>query len=164
MEYYTYYLSPLGKLLITADETCLTGIWFQDRKAPPTYGVFREMHPVFLQAHKWLDAYFAGEPCDTQALPLNPKGTQFQMLVWRLLLDIPWGESSTYGQLAKQAAEILGKKHMSPQAVGNAVGKNPISIVIPCHRVLGSGGRLTGYAGGLDRKRFLLDLERIQYK
>lgn len=164
MEYYTYYLSPLGKLLITTDETCLTGIWFQDRKAPPSYGVFRETHPVFLHTQKWLDSYFAGEPCDSQALPLKPEGTPFQLLVWRLLLDIPRGESSTYGQLANQVAEILGKEHMSSQAVGNAVGKNPISIVVPCHRVLGSGGRLTGYAGGLDRKRFLLDLERIQYK
>lgn len=93
-------------------------------------------------------------------LPLSPQGSEFAKLIWSLLCDIPYGETTTYGALAAKAAEAMGRAHMSAQAVGGAVGHNPISIIIPCHRVLGANGSLTGYAGGLERKLFLLNHER----
>ena len=164
MKYYTFYPSPLGQLLITAQDDFITGIWYPDTHPVPAGAMLSDILPVFRQIQMWLDAYFAGNPCEMHHLPLKPTGTPFQMLVWKLLLDIPWGQTTTYGNLAKQAAELLGREKMSAQAVGQAVGKNPISIVIPCHRCMGTGNTLTGYAGGLDRKRFLLDLEKIQYK
>ena len=164
MEFYTIYPSPLGNLLITAEKNDITGIWYENSKTIPRHALALDTLPVFLEVRKWLDDYFGGKPCDANTLPLKPKGTPFQMTVWSLLLDIPWGETSTYGELAKLAAKRLGKETMSAQAIGNAVGKNPISIVIPCHRCLGAGDTLTGYAGGLDRKCFLLGLEKIQYK
>ena len=111
------------------------------------------------KAKAWLDAYFAGNAPSPAALPLRPEGTEFRRLIWGLLLEIPYGKTVTYGALAKRAAEILGKPRMSAQAVGQAVGRNPISILIPCHRVVGAGGQLTGYAGGLARKEYLLRLE-----
>ena len=164
MEYYTFYPSPRGQLLITAQDDFITGIWYHDAHPIPARATPSDTLPVFRQVQMWLDAYFAGNSCKIHHLPLKPKGTPFQMLVWKLLLDIPWGETVTYGSLANQAAELLGREKMSAQAIGQAVGKNPISIVIPCHRCMGAGNTLTGYAGGLERKRFLLDLEQIQYK
>lgn len=117
---------------------------------------------VFAQTGKWLDAYFAGAVLDPP--PLKWAGTPFQELVWRLLLEIPYGESTTYGALARKAAALSGKARMSAQAVGQAVGKNPLCLIIPCHRVLGSKGELTGYAWGLERKQALLALEQRQKK
>ncbi len=115
--------------------------------------------PILRDAKRWLDIYFSGkEP--TFRLPLHPIGTDFQMSVWELLADIPYGETVTYRQLAEQLARARGIAKMSAQAVGGAVGKNKIAILLPCHRVIGTDGSLTGYAGGLDRKSALLRLEQ----
>jgi methylated-DNA-[protein]-cysteine S-methyltransferase len=118
----------------------------------------QEEHPVFWQTAVWLDAYFRGET-PTAAVPLALDGTAFQKQVWSILLDIPYGETRTYGSIAKEMAAALGKEKMSAQAVGQAVGRNPVSILVPCHRVVGAKGRLTGYAGGLEMKKALLELE-----
>ena len=116
---------------------------------------------IFARTRRWLDAYFAGRQPDVSALPLAPKGSAFAQSVWQLLLEIPYGHTVTYGQLAERLARRRGLSHMSAQAVGGAVGHNPISVIIPCHRVLGAKKQLTGYAGGLDVKTFLLKLEGV---
>lgn len=144
--------SPLGLLTLASDGDALTGLWVEGQKY---FGLFPEPPltedalPVFREARRWLEAYFAGERPDPRALPLAPQGSPFRHRVWQLLLDIPYGETAAYGELAAR----LGS---SPRAVGGAVGHNPISLIIPCHRVLGAGGALTGYAGGLERKLWLL--------
>lgn len=153
--------SPLGTILLSGDGEALTGLWFLEQKYEgaglPENAPVDESLPVFDAARAWLRAYFAGG-----ALPeppvLRPAGTDFQKAVWGRLLAIPYGERRTYGDLAGELETILGRK-TSARAVGSAVGRNPISLLIPCHRVLGSGGSLTGYAGGLERKAFLLALE-----
>lgn len=152
---YIQYASPLGQLLLTAQGGVLTGIWM-DREAPET-GVCDHTHPVLLGAKAWLDGYFQRKPLPV-TLPLAPEGTPFQRWVWDRLLEIPWGACRTYGEIAKDWERQTGRR-MSPQAIGGAVGKNPISIMIPCHRVVGAEGKLTGYAGGLDRKHWLLTHE-----
>ena len=144
---YCEYPSPVGTLYLTADEGGLTGIWMHPEKT--------ENFPVLEQARNWLDAYFSGNPTDVD-FPLNPKGTAFQQQVWQLLLTIPYGQTTTYGAIAREMAQRTGKQKMSAQAVGQAVGANPIAIAIPCHRVVGANGKLTGYAGGLDRKEWFL--------
>lgn len=149
--YAVIYASPLGKLLLTCRDEGLTGIWF-DRELPDG---LQQAHPILQQTARWLDDYFRGEN-PAVALPLAPEGTVFQKQVWQLLLEIPWGETRTYGDLAREMAVCRGKEKMSAQAVGQAVGRNPISILIPCHRVIGSRGKLTGYAWGVDRKIRLL--------
>lgn len=146
MDYYAY-PSPVGTLYLTADPDGLTGIWMHPEKT--------ELFPVLAQAKHWLDSYFSGNPAE-YAFPLNPHGTAFQKQVWCLLLTIPYGQTSTYGAIAREMAARTGRQKMSAQAVGQAVGANPISILIPCHRVVGTNGKLTGYAGGLDRKEWLL--------
>ena len=158
MEYIARYDSPLGPLTLSADEEGLTGITFS---APATVTAD---NTVLTKTRRWLDSYFQGEAPDPASVPLSPKGTPFQLLIWKRLLSIPYGESITYGELAREAARQLGKKSMSPQAIGGAVGRNPIPIVIPCHRVLGSGNRLTGYSGGLDIKIQLLTHEAIPFR
>lgn len=159
MTFSHHYCSPLGLIWMAADEIGLTGLWFDgQRHFPRTLPEEREL-PVFETAVKWLDAYFSGEQPE-EVPPLHLIGTPFQRAVWALLHTIPYGETVTYGALAKQAAHELGLERMSAQAVGGAVGRNPISILVPCHRVLGSNGGLTGYAGGIDRKRALLALEK----
>lgn len=155
MVYLAEYESPIGTLLLTADDTALTGIWMQ-RQLPE--GAAGES-PVLEAAKCWLDAYFQGRKPEL-SLPLNPEGTAFQKLVWQMLLVIPYGQVRTYGDIAREMAGWLGKEKMSPQAVGQAVGNNPISILIPCHRVVGAKGQLTGYASGLDKKIWLLQHER----
>ena len=156
------YESPLGKMLLAADDDGLTGAWFYGQRyfARGLEGAEKNERrgvpfdsPVLLAARRWLDAYFAGERPDAADVPLAPRGTAFQLRVWDALLSIPYGETRTYGELAAE----LGS---SSRAVGSAVGRNPISVIIPCHRVLGADGSLTGYAGGLDRKRALLELEQ----
>ena len=144
---YCEYPSPVGTLYLTADEGGLTGIWMHPVKT--------EDFPVLIQAEHWLDAYFARNPT-TADFPLNPHGTAFQRQVWEILLAIPYGKTTTYGAIAREMAQRTGKEKMSAQAVGQAVGANPIAIAIPCHRVVGAKGKLTGYAGGLDKKEWLL--------
>ena len=156
------YQSPLGELLLAADEEGLTGMWFQGQKYFAA-GLGEETEPrglpVFEEAKRWLDLYFQGKQPDFFPA-LHMQGTPFQKLVWELLLQIPYGETITYGELAGQIAAQLGRTSMSAQAVGGAVGHNKISILIPCHRVVGRDQNLTGYAGGLERKKWLLELEK----
>ena len=155
MLFLTHYASPLGPILLASDETGLTGLWFEAQKYFPSFsGVeYQEKEtPVLTETVRWLDVYFSGK--DPGFLPpLHPQGSPFRQTVWDILLTIPRGQTITYGEIARR----LGVR--SAQAVGGAVGHNPISILIPCHRVVGSDGSLTGYAGGLDRKTRLLQLE-----
>lgn len=161
MTYTMRYDSPLGGILLAADEEGLTGIWFEEQKyfaakLPAEHE--EKATPVLQDACRWLDIYFSGrEPDFTPALHLV--GSDFRQAVWALLLKIPYGQTTTYGALAKRLAESNGGRRVSAQAVGGAVGHNPVSIIVPCHRVVGSGGSLTGYAGGIDKKIRLLTLE-----
>lgn len=157
MVYYMEYPSPLGMLLLTAREEALTGLWMD--RIPEDYWIKNEDKPVFQQTREWLDTYFQGEEPKV-SVSLHPEGTDFQKMVWEILLTIPYGQTRTYGSIAREMADRLGKETMSAQAVGGAVGRNPISILIPCHRVVGTGGKLTGYASGLSRKEWLLKHER----
>lgn len=150
--HYGQYESPLGPLLLAWDEEGLAGLWM-NRDIPEQTNIIPE------ELKQWLDSYFLGQPGEA-SFPLKPEGTPFQKQVWSILLTIPYGETRTYGDVAQEMAIVTGKEKMSAQAIGQAVGKNPISILIPCHRVLGSGGKLTGYAGGLDKKVWLLEYEK----
>ena len=167
MYYTTSYASPLGAMTLAANETALVGLWFDgqkyDRDGLKWAEVTVKETPVLQQAVRWLDDYFAGRMPAVMTLPLAPEGNEFRRRVWRLLCQIPYGQTTTYGELAKAVESQTGKK-MSPQAVGGAVGHNPISIIIPCHRVLGAGGRATGYAGGIDKKIALLHWEGLAVK
>lgn len=151
----TRYESPLGSLLLAADQTGLTGLWFVGQKYFPSFSdgdFFENETPVLTEAKHWLSLYFSGREPDF--LPsLHPQGSSFRQAVWNVLLTIPRGQTMTYGEIARRL------NVRSAQAVGGAVGHNPISILIPCHRVVGSDGSLTGYAGGLARKEWLLHLE-----
>lgn len=157
-----HYDSPLGGILLAADEIGLTGLWFDGQKyfsrnLPPD--AIEQETPVLAETKRWLTRYFAG--ANPGALPpLHPAGSPFRQAVWEILLQIPYGQTITYGEIARQLASQKGLAHMSAQAVGGAVGHNPISIVIPCHRVVGTNGSLTGYAGGIERKKFLLEQEK----
>lgn len=163
MYYSDYYHSPIGKILIVYNDEAIIGLWIEGQKHYAAN--FKESpaqnknHPLILKAKDWLDKYFDGNKPDISTLPLAPEGTEFQQCVWQLLREIPYGETVTYGELAKRTAKMLGKERMSAQAIGGAVGRNPISIIIPCHRVIGADDSMTGYDGGLDKKRFLLELE-----
>lgn len=156
------YQSPLGGITLASNGAKLTGLWFDGQKyfgstltGIPAQGKCA----VFEQAARWLDIYFSGkEPDFTPPLALNT--TPFRKAVWNILLTIPFGRTMTYGEIADRIAAQSGRPHMSAQAVGGAVGHNPISLIIPCHRVIGTNGSLTGYAGGLDRKKHLLMLEK----
>lgn len=162
MQYTTTYNSPLGEILLAGNETGLTGLWFAGQKFYARNLNPRHQSgelPVFEDARRWLDIYFDGkEPDFIPALHLV--GTPFQIEVWKILQTIPYGQTTTYGQIARTLAVQKGLAHMSAQAVGGAVGHNEISIIIPCHRVVGTNGSLTGYAGGLDKKTGLLKLEK----
>lgn len=158
------YASPVGKLTLAAADDGLKGLWIEGQKyfAGTLDGPLQEgEHPHLKAACAWLDAYFAGDRPGLEVLTLAPIGSEFRQIVWQLLCQIPQGEVRTYGQLAKEAAKRLGRARMSAQATGGAVGHNPISIIIPCHRVVGANGSLTGYAGGLDKKRALLEHEGV---
>ena len=164
MMYTIHYDSPLGGILLAADEQGLTGLWFDGQKyfARTLSADHREQEtPVLACAKRWLDLYFSGQEPDFSP-PLHPIGSPFQNEVWELLLQIPYGQTTTYGALAKQLAAKRGLSRMSAQAVGGAVGHNEISIIIPCHRVVGTNGSLTGYAGGIDKKVKLLMLEKVK--
>lgn len=163
MNYLYQYQSKLGKLAIASDGKSITGLWMDGQKyfasTADSEWVEKKL-PVFELASQWLDCYFAARKPDIK-LPLNPKGSPFRQAVWKLLCEIPYGEVTTYGELAKKIAAQTGKEKMSAQAIGGAVGHNPISIIIPCHRVVGANGSLTGYAGGLQKKMDLLAIEGI---
>lgn len=165
MPYCHSHLSPLGPLLLASDGRQLTGLWIAGQKY---FGGSRQQalvadsgRPEFKAAARWLDAYFRGENPPLADLALAPQGSAFRQAVWRRLLDIPYGETLSYGAIARQLAQQTNKPPVAGQAVGGAVGHNPISIIIPCHRVVGSNGSLTGYAGGLQKKIRLLTLEGV---
>ena len=164
MQYTTFYESPIGRMLLAADDTGLTGLWFEGQKYFARC-LDRETEekelPVFAEAKRWLDIYFSGKEPDFTP-PLHFTGTDFQKEVWEILCAIPYGQTMTYGAIADQLAKKRGLSRMSAQAVGGAVGHNNLSIIVPCHRVVGSDGSLTGYAGGIERKTFLLNLENAR--
>ncbi|WP_293842195.1 methylated-DNA--[protein]-cysteine S-methyltransferase [uncultured Phascolarctobacterium sp.] len=163
MLYYKKLASPLGEITLRSDGEALTGLWFADDKhygAKDIAGAALADLDVFTQAEEWLAEYFAGrEP--KVSVPLKLQGSEFQMQVWRLLQDIPYGRLVTYGDIAKKIAAQKGVARMSAQAVGGAVGHNPLCIIVPCHRVVGANGSLTGYGGGMWRKVRLLELEKV---
>ena len=154
--------SPLGEVRLRSDGESLTGLWFvgqvNDAREISNLEIKNDL-PIFGQVESWLESYFSGKQTSI-TIPLQPKGTSFQQRVWQILQEIPYGETMTYGEIAQRIAKEKGVETFSAQAVGQAVGKNPISILIPCHRVLGENGALTGYAGGVHRKEQLLQLER----
>ncbi|MDR1088272.1 MAG: methylated-DNA--[protein]-cysteine S-methyltransferase [Coriobacteriales bacterium] len=165
MYYTTEYESPVGVLTLASDGEHLAGLWLAGQKYHGA-SVPLPLHSddglsAFAEVRSWLDRYFAGLRPAPSEIALAPLGGEFRQSVWALLEEIPYGKTSTYGALAAGVAERMGKEKMSARAVGGAVGHNPISIIIPCHRVVGSGGSLTGYAGGIDRKIKLLTLEGV---
>ena len=164
MIYKTYYNSPVGEILIASDGENIIGLWIEGQKyyldKIDEKIVLKNDLKIFEKTKKWLEQYFNKKKPQISELQLGPKGNEFRQLVWKLLCEIPYGKTTTYGELAEKIAREMNKKSMSAQAIGNAVGHNPISIIIPCHRVVGKNGSLTGYAGGIDRKRRLLELER----
>ena len=166
MQYTSHYISPMGNILLAADEVGLTGLWFEGQKYFALY-LDKEHEekeiPIFEKAKKWLDIYFSGKEPDF-TVPLHFTGTDFQNEVWEILCAIPYGKTMTYGQIAKRIATKRGLPRMSAQAVGGAVGHNEISIIVPCHRVVGANGSLTGYAGGIEKKVKLLKLEKADMK
>ena len=151
-----YYDSPLGSMIMASDGEALTALWFEGTRRESSFAdktTATTKLPVFEETRHWLDLYFAGEKPDFTP-PLAPTGSPFQMRVWDILLTIPYGKTKSYGDVARRISPT-----MSAQAIGGAVGRNPIGIIIPCHRVIGADGSLTGYGGGLERKRWLLGLE-----
>ena len=165
MIYTTSYHSPIGELLLASKEDALIGLWMQGQKY--YLGSLNETmteeskQPVLKEAVAWLDRYFAGEKPLISELKMSPMGSEFRQEVWKALCEIPYGELTTYGEISKKVAPKFGKTQMSAQAVGGAVGHNAISIIIPCHRVVGANGSLTGYAGGIDKKIQLLKHEGV---
>ena len=162
MQYTSTYQSPLGEILLACDGIGLTGLWFQGEKYY-ALGLDKEHEeretPVFAEAKRWLNVYFSGREPDFMP-PIHMAGSPFQLSVWEILRQIPYGRTTTYGEIAKRLAADRGLPRMSAQAVGGAVGHNEISIIVPCHRVVGANGSLTGYAGGVDKKLRLLQLEK----
>ncbi len=166
MTYTQHYDSPLGGILLAADDVGLTGLWFDWQKyfaRDLSDERIEQETPILAEAKRWLDIYFSGKEPDFTP-PLHPVGSAFRQSVWEILLQIPYGQTVTYGEIARQLAEKQGLNRMSAQAVGGAVGHNEISIIIPCHRVVGTDGRLTGYAGGIGKKKKLLELERADMR
>ena len=168
MVYTTNYQSPIGKILLASKDNKLIGLWIEGQKyylgKLDCKNQEKQNEEILLKTKKWLDRYFNREKPEISELELAPIGTEFSRMVWKLLCEIPYGEITTYGKIANQIAKIMNKKTMSAQAIGGAVGHNPISIIIPCHRVVGTDGNLTGYAGGIDKKIKLLELEQVNMK
>lgn len=163
MHYINHYNSPLGKITFASNGKELTGLWFNGQKyfaSTLTKEYEQKNLPVFEQTAKWLDIYFSGKNPNFTP-PLFLSSTSFRNEVWKILLTIPYGKIMTYGEIAKLMAENRGVEKMSAQAIGGAVGHNPISIIVPCHRVMGKNGSLTGYAGGVDIKEKLLKFENV---
>ena len=164
--YSTQYNSPLGNILLASDGENLIGLWIEEQKYfvdnfEVETMIIKDNLEIFIKTKKWLDRYFKLEKPSISELELAPIGSEFRTSVWKILCDIPYGKTITYGEIAKMMAKKLNKNSMSAQAIGNAVGHNPISIIIPCHRVVGKDGNLTGYAGGIDKKIKLLELEGV---
>ena len=162
MNYTYHYISPLGSITLAGNGESLTGLWFDEQKYFPHKLISESIEselPIFKQTVKWLDIYFSRRNPDFTP-PISLNTTPFRKAVYDILLTIPYGQTMTYGEIANIIANQKGVERMSSQAVGGAVGHNPISIIIPCHRVIGAYGSLTGYAGGLDRKIELLKLEK----
>lgn len=162
MDYINYYDSPLGRIMLASDGYYLKGLWFEGQKyfAAGISGFSkRQSLPVFDMTYEWLDIYFSGNAPDFTP-PLLINTSEFRRKVWNILLEIPYGGTMTYKGISEIIALQYGKNRMSAQAVGNAVAHNPISLIIPCHRVVGSDGSLKGYAGGLNRKKQLLLMEK----
>lgn len=161
MQYKAIYNSPIGQLTLVSDGENLTGLSIEGERVKETEATQNSELPIFRIVSNFLDSYFAGEAPALSTLPLFPKGSPFQTEVWNILKTIPHGKVTTYGDIAKEVAKKLGKERMSAQAVGGAVGSNPIAIIIPCHRVIGVNGNLTGFAAGIDTKIKLLNIEGI---
>ena len=163
MMYKSIYNSPLGPITLVSDGENLIGLYLEGQvhfeQTIKEEVITRDDLSVFMLINNWLDKYFAGEVMGVGNLPLHLEGSPFRKSVWHILSKIPYGKLITYGDIAKEMALLTGKERMSAQAVGNAVGHNPISIIVPCHRVVGTDGKLTGYAGGLDLKIKLLEIE-----
>lgn len=164
MHYVSHYESPLGAMTMASDSEHLTGLWFDgqkyDRSTISDEAVVQPLLPVFTQTARWLDTYFGGtDPGFTP--PISVEGSDFKKMVTAIMLSIPFGATSTYARIAAEVARRTGRTHMSAQAVGGAVGRNPIVLIVPCHRVLASDGSLRGYAGGVDRKERLLQMEGV---
>ncbi|WP_407415251.1 methylated-DNA--[protein]-cysteine S-methyltransferase [Methanobrevibacter sp.] len=162
----TYYKSPLGDILLASKNNMLIGAWFEGQKyylSNISQNLIEKEDRILIKTKKWLDSYFGGEKPPIDELSLRPQGSNFRLEVWKLLCEIPYGQTASYKDIASKIAENRGIEKMSAQAVGGAVGHNPISIIIPCHRVIGSDGALTGYAGGIDRKLFLLKHENARF-
>lgn len=162
MQYTSHYTSPLGGITLASDGSALTGLWFDGQKYFAE--TLEEEHqpkklPIFAEAKRWLDLYFRGQAPDFTP-PLKMPGSPFRQTVWGVLLTIPYGQTMTYGQIGALLAKQKGMPRMSAQAIGGAVGHNPITLIVPCHRVIGANGSLTGYAGGLDKKSWLLQHEK----
>ncbi|MBO1198165.1 methylated-DNA--[protein]-cysteine S-methyltransferase [Staphylococcus simiae] len=160
MEYKYYYDSPVGMLELVSDGQSLTAILFSNQQTETTTRQENEQLPIFKQTTAWLDQYFQGHKPDV-IVPLNPQGSEFQQHVWSELQAIPYGELTTYGDIAKKVGSLLNKPKMSAQAVGGAVGSNPLSIIVPCHRVVGKNGSLTGFGGTIKNKIKLLEIEDV---
>ena len=159
MDMIHYYESPAGLLALTAEGEFLTGLRFDSRDRAPGAAETDRL-PVFREADRWLDIYFSGR--DPGFIPpILPRGTAFRRAVWEMLLMVPYGKTVTYGEIAARMAARMNVPRMSAQAVGGAAGANPIALIIPCHRVVGADGGMTGYAGGVDRKIRLLQMERV---
>lgn len=166
MDYIHHYQSPIGSITMASDGDALIGLWLNGQKYfadTRTQKPQEKELPIFKLTDQWLDIYFSGKAPDFTP-KIKMKTTPFRKMVWEIMLKIPFGQTMTYGQIATQIARQKGLKQMSAQAVGGAVGHNSISLIIPCHRVIGSNGQLTGYAGGLDKKTKLLQLEKIKIK
>lgn len=162
MKYINKYNSPLGEITLLINENRITGLWFVDQKYYPKdlEKEYKEKETDLTKKVKeWLDKYFEGENPDFE-IPIDLKGTEFQKEVWKILCTIPYGTTITYGDISKIYSKEKGIKSMSAQAIGSAVGRNRISIIVPCHRVIGKDGSLTGYAGGIEKKEVLLNLEK----
>ncbi len=162
MQYVCKYRSPLGQITIAGEGEALIGLWFENQKnfGSTLSGEWEEgTLPVLEQTTEWLDIYFGGGIPDFMP-EISFFDTPFRIAVWELLMDIPYGNTITYGEIAAVMAEQTGKERMSAQIIGNAVGRNPVSIIVPCHRVIGADGSLVGYAGGIFRKDNLLTLEK----
>ena len=153
----SYYNSNLGKIIIVADSRYIYGLYFDNQKYLPENLEKLEINnnsPIIKQVKLWLEEYFNGKKPNLENLPIKLIGSEFKMLVWSVLKTIPYGKTITYGEIAKTLAKKTNKEKISARAVGNAVGHNPISIIIPCHRVIGANGKITGYAGGIDNCTF----------